>query len=65
MGKFLQSLFGSAQTISIDNPVLRLERTSEPLVEPLSSGLSVKSADEIRKPMVRTNGANEGSDAVD
>ncbi len=65
IGKFLQSLFGSAQTISIDNPVLRLERTSEPLVEPLSSGLSVKSADEIRKPMVRTNGANEGSDAVD
>jgi fused signal recognition particle receptor len=65
MGKFLQSLFGGAQTISIDNPVLRLERNSEPLVEPLSSGLSVKSADEIRKPMVRTTGAKESSDAVD
>jgi fused signal recognition particle receptor len=71
MGKFLQSLFGSAQTIRIDNPVLRLEQTSEPMVaaksemEPLSSSLSVKSADEIRKPMVRTTGAKESSDAVD
>ncbi len=48
MGKFLQSLFGNAQKISMDNSVLRLEQTSEHIgvakseVEPLSSGLSAK-----------------------
>jgi len=31
MGKFLQSLFGNAQKINMDNSVLRLEQTSEPI----------------------------------
>jgi fused signal recognition particle receptor len=71
MGKFLQSLFGNAQKISMDNSVLRLEQTSEPIgaakseVEPLSSGLSAKPADELRKPVIRTTRAKETSDAVD
>ena len=71
MGKFLKSLFGDAQKINIDNSVLRLEQTSEPIgaakskVEPLSSSLSAKPADEIRKPVIRTTGAKETSDAVD
>ena len=71
MGKFLQSLFGNAQKINMDNSVLRLEQTSEPIgagkskVEPSSSGLSAKPADELRKPVIRTTGAKETSDAVD
>ncbi|MFZ0896424.1 MAG: hypothetical protein WAZ77_18140, partial [Candidatus Nitrosopolaris sp.] len=71
MGKFLQSLFGNAQKISIDNSVLRLEQTSEHIgaakseVEPLSSGLSAKPADELRKPVIRTTRAKDTSDAVD
>jgi hypothetical protein len=50
---------------------LRLEQTSEPIgaakskVELLSSSLSAKPADEIRKPVIRTTGAKETSDAVD
>jgi fused signal recognition particle receptor len=71
MGKFLQSLFGNAQKINMDNSVLRLEQTSEPIVaaksevEPLSRGLSAKPADELRKPVIRTTRAKETSDAVD
>lgn len=65
MGKFLQSLFGNAQKINMDNSVLRLEQTSKSEVEPLSSGLSAKPADELRKPVIRTTRAKETSDAVD
>lgn len=71
MGEFLQSLFGNAQKINMDNSVLRLEQTSEPIgaakseVEPLSSGLSAKPADELRKPVIRTTRAKETSNAVD
>ncbi|MGB6675031.1 MAG: signal recognition particle-docking protein FtsY [Candidatus Nitrosopolaris sp.] len=65
MGKFLQSLFGNAQKINMDSSVLRLEQTSKSEVEPLSSGLSAKPADELRKPVIRTTRAKETSDAVD
>ncbi|MGB7955752.1 MAG: signal recognition particle-docking protein FtsY [Candidatus Nitrosopolaris sp.] len=70
MGKFLQSLFGNAQKINMDNSVLRLEQTSERIgaakseVEPLPSGLSAK-PDELRKPVIRTTRAKATSDAVD
>jgi len=64
MSKFLQSLFGNEQMVDMENSVLRLEQTSEPMVattselEPFSN-----LPDEIRKPMIRNS--KEGRDDVD
>jgi fused signal recognition particle receptor len=65
MGKFLQSLLGNAQKINMDNSVLRIEQTSEPIGAAKSEGLSAKPADELRKPVIRTTRAKDTSDAVD
>ncbi|HET7148992.1 MAG TPA: signal recognition particle-docking protein FtsY [Candidatus Nitrosopolaris sp.] len=70
MDKYLQSLFGSSQSITTDNPVLGPKLTSEPNVtekseaEFLSSG-PLEKADEISKPMIGTTGAKESSGAAD